>query len=75
MLKHVVERQILNLILSRVNVGVRVLKLRLDHKCGRIAGLGRRGVVRAGVAALGLDVGDVAILQGWGQQEVHSGGT
>ena len=61
-LQHVVERQVLDLVVGRVDVVVRVLKGRLDDEGRGIAGLGRRGVVGAGVAALGLDVGEVAVL-------------
>jgi hypothetical protein len=61
-LQHVVEGQVLNHILRGVDVVVRVLKGGLDDEGGGVAGLGGRGVVRAGVAALGLDVGDGAVL-------------
>lgn len=62
MLKHVVERQVLDVVVGGVDVVVAVLESRLDDKCGWIAGLGGRCVVRAGVSTLGLDEGDIAVL-------------
>ena len=62
MLKHVVKRQILDQVVSTVNVLVRVLKCRLNNKGRWVPGLGGRGVVRASVAALGLDPGNAAVL-------------
>lgn len=62
-LQHVVERQVLDQVLGRVDVVVRVLERRLDDKRRRVPGLGRRRVVGAGIAALGLDVGDVTVLR------------
>lgn len=61
-LKHVVKGQMLDGVLGAVDVGVRILKGRLDDKGRGVAGLGGRGVVRAGVAALGLDPRDMAVL-------------
>ena len=63
-LEHVVERQVLDQVLGRVDVVVRVLEGRLDDKRRGVPGLGGGGVVGAGVAALGLDVGDGAVLPG-----------
>lgn len=62
-LKHVVKRQVLDEIVGAVDVLVRVLKGRLDDKRRGVAGLGGRRVVRASIAALGLDPGDAAVLQ------------
>ena len=45
-----------------MNVVVGVLKGRLDDKGGRVTSLGSGSVVRAGIAALGLDVRDIAVL-------------
>ena len=64
MLKHVVKAQILNLVLSGMDLVVGVLEVRLNHKSRRIAGLAGAGVIRAGVAALGLNPGDLAVLDG-----------
>ncbi len=63
MLEHVLERQVLDEIIRRVDVVVRVLERRLDHKRGRVTGLGGRGMVGAGVAALGLYEGNIAVLR------------
>ena len=61
-LEHVVEREILDKIIGSVDVVVRILESRLDDEGGRVASLGGRGVIRAGISALCLDVGDVAVL-------------
>lgn len=63
MLKHVVERQILDRVVGSVDMRVRVLESRLNDEGGGVSGLGGRSVVGAGVAALGLDPGDVAVLE------------
>lgn len=63
MLQHVVEREVLDLVVGAVDVLVRVAEGGLDYEGRRVAGLGGRGVVRARVAALGLDPGDVAVLE------------
>ena len=62
MLQHMIEAQILQLILGRMYLLIRVLEVGLDDKRRRIAGLGSAGVIGAGIAAFGEDVGDVAIL-------------
>jgi len=61
-LQHVIEREIFDQVFCAVDVIVRVLECRLDHESRRISSLGGGGVVRAGVPALGLDKGDVAVL-------------
>lgn len=61
-LEHVVEGEVLDQVVGAVDALVRVAEGGLDHEGGRVAGLGGRGVIRAGVAALGLDPGDVAVL-------------
>lgn len=61
-LEHVVKRQILDQVVSTVDVLVRVFKCRLNNKGRRVTGLGRRGVVGASIAALGLDPGNAAVL-------------
>lgn len=61
MLKHVVEVQVLNLVFGRVNLLVAVLEVRLDDKGRRVAMLASTCVIRAGVPALSLNVGDRAI--------------
>jgi hypothetical protein len=63
MLEHVVKGQVFDEILSRVNMGVRVLKGGLNDEGGGVSGLGSRGVVGAGVATLGLDPRDAAVLE------------
>lgn len=63
-LEHVVKREGVDGIGRRVDVGAGEVKRRLNHKCRGIPGLGSRGVIRASIAALSLDVGDVAVLQG-----------
>lgn len=62
MLQHVVEAQVLDLVLGGVDLLVRVLELRLDHKRRRVTETAGGGMVGAGVAALGFSVGDVAVL-------------
>jgi hypothetical protein len=62
MLQHMTEAQIFNLIVARVNLIIRVLEVALNHERARVARLARACVVRAGVAALCLDVRDVAVL-------------
>lgn len=58
-----VKGQVLDVVVGGVDMGVRVLESRLDDKGRGVAGLGGGGVVGAGVAALGLDPGDGAVLQ------------
>lgn len=62
MLQHVVETQVLNLVFARVDLLVRVLKVRLDHKRRRIPGFGSGGVVGAGVSAFRQHIRDGAVL-------------
>ncbi len=62
MLEHVVEGQVLDLVVGGVNVVVRVLKGRLDHESRGIACLGGRGVVGAGITAFSFNIGNVTIL-------------
>jgi hypothetical protein len=66
MLQHVVEAQILDLVLGRVDLGVAVAEVGLDDEGGREAVFAGGGVVGAGVAASGEDVGDGAVLEGKG---------
>jgi hypothetical protein len=61
-LEHVLKRKVLDQVVGAVNVVVRELKRRLDDKGRRVARLGGRRVVRARIAALCLDVGDLAVL-------------
>lgn len=61
MLKHVVEVQVLDLVFGRVDFFVTVLEVRLDDKGRRVAMLASTCVIRAGVPALSLNVGDRAI--------------
>jgi hypothetical protein len=64
MLQHMREAQKLNLILCRMDLLVAPFEIRLDHEGGGVACFGGGGVVGAGVAAFGEDVGNVAVLQG-----------
>lgn len=63
MLQHVIEAEVLDQIVRAVNLLVGVFELRLDDEGGGVAEAAGGGVVGAGVAALGLDVGDVAVLE------------
>lgn len=63
MLQHVVEAQVLDLVLGRVYLLVRILELRLDHKGRGVAESAGRGVVGTGIAALGFHVGDITVLR------------
>lgn len=63
MLQHVVEAQVLDLILGRVDLLIRILKLRLDHESRWVTESTGGGVVGTGVAALGFHVGDITILR------------
>lgn len=60
-LLHVAERElgVVDRVGGRVDVVVRQVKLGLNGKGRSIAGLGERGVVRAGVTALGLANTDI----------------
>lgn len=62
MLQHMVKAEILDLVVRRVDLLIRVLELRLDDEGGWVAEAAGRGVVGAGVAAFCFDVGDVAVL-------------
>jgi hypothetical protein len=62
MLQHVVEAKVLNLVLGRVDFLIAVLELRFDDKGRWVAKAAGGGMVRASVAALGFNVGDVAVL-------------
>ncbi len=63
-LQHVVEGEGVDGVARGVDVGAGEVKGRLDDKGRRVARLGGGRVVGAGVAALGLDVCDVAVLEG-----------
>lgn len=63
MLQHVVKAQILDLIFGRVDLLVRVLELRLNHKCRGVSETAGGGMVGAGVPALGLNERDVTVLR------------
>ena len=64
-LQHVIEAEVLDQIVRTMDLLVRVLELRLDDECRWVAEAAGRSVVRAGVATLGLDVGNVAVLGRW----------
>lgn len=57
-----VEAEVLDLVLSGVDLLIGVVKVRFDHECGWVAVAAGGGVVGAGVAALCQDKGDVAVL-------------
>lgn len=62
MLKHMVERKVLDVVVGGVDMRVGVLKGGLDDESGGITGLGGRSMVRASIATLGLNPGNVAVL-------------
>ena len=64
-LQHVIEAEVLDQIVRAMDLLVRVLELRLDDECRWVAEAAGRSVVGAGVATLGLDVGNVAVLGRW----------
>lgn len=64
MLQHMIEAEIFDLILHGVDLLVGTRKVRLNHEGGRVAIAAGGGVVGARVAALRLDVGNVAVLNG-----------
>ena len=63
MLKHMIEAEKLNLVFRCMDVIVRVLELGFNHKSRRIAGLGCRGMIRAGVSTLCQDIRNITILR------------
>ena len=62
MLQHVIKAQILNLILRRMDLLIRVLEIRLDDESRWVSSLRCASVIRARIAALGEDVGDITVL-------------
>ena len=64
MLEHVIETQVLDLIFSSMDLLVTVPKFGLDNKGRRVTVAAGGSMVRAGIAALCFDVGNIAILQG-----------
>lgn len=62
MLQHMIKAQILDRVITGMDMLIRVRKRRLNHKGGRVASLRCRSMVGAGVAAFGLDVRDIAVL-------------
>ena len=62
MLQHMVEAEILDLVLSGVDLLIRKSKVRFDDERARVPSLGRAGVIRTRIAAFGENVGDVTIL-------------
>lgn len=62
MLEHMIEAQVLDLVLSGVNLVVRILKVRFDDEGRRVASFGCAGVIRACVAAFGQNIWDSAIF-------------
>lgn len=62
MLQHVVKTEVLDEILSGVDLLIRIVEIGFDHKSRRISVPASRSVVGASVAALSLNIRDVAIL-------------
>lgn len=62
-LQHMVEAQVLDHVVRRVDLLIRQLELGLDHESRRVAILASGRVIGAGVTAFGFNVGDVAILE------------
>lgn len=63
MLKHMVEGKVLDVVVGGVDMRVGVLKGGLDDESRGITGLGGRSMVGAGIATLGLNPGNVAVLK------------
>jgi hypothetical protein len=61
MLQHVVEAEVLNLVLGCVDLVVAVLEVRLNDEGRGVSSLGSAGVVGTSIAALGKNVWDVAV--------------
>lgn len=73
MLKHVIKAQVFDRVVRSVDMLVRIGEIGLDHKGRWIASLGGGRMVAAGVAALGLDKWDFAILQLLVTRRAHRG--
>lgn len=58
-----IEAQILDLVLRGVDLGIGVAEVGFDDKGSGVAVFAGGGVVGTGVAALGEDVGDCAVLR------------
>lgn len=56
MLQHMIEAEVLDLILGGMDLLIGVLKLRLDNECGRVSVPTSRGMIGASIATLGLDI-------------------
>lgn len=62
MLKHMIKAEVLELIVARMDLVVAVLEVALNHKSTWITSLGGTGMVRASIAAFGLNVRNVAVV-------------
>lgn len=62
MLEHVVKAKVLDLVLSRVDLVVRVLEVALDNKRRGVACLAGACMIRTCISALSQHIRDVAIL-------------
>jgi hypothetical protein len=62
MLQHMIKAQILNRVITSMNMLIRITKRTLNHECRRIASLRSRSVIRAGISTFRLNIWDVAIL-------------
>lgn len=63
MLEHVVEAQILNLVLGSVDMVIRIGKRTLDDESTRVSSLARGRMIGAGISALSEDVWDITVLE------------
>ena len=61
MLQHMLKAQVLQLVLSSVNLLVTVLKAALDDECTRVPSLACTGVIGASITTLGLDIWNIAV--------------
>ena len=62
MLQHMIEAQILDLVLRSMDLLVRVLEVRLNDESRWIASLRSTSMIGACIAAPGKDVRDIAVL-------------
>jgi hypothetical protein len=63
MLEHVIVVQICQRIISSVDIRIVISKVGLKDERRRISGFGRGRMVAASIAAFGLDVLDIAVLE------------
>lgn len=63
MLEHVVEAQILNLVLGSVDMVIGIGERTLDDESTGVSSLARGRMIGAGVSALSEDVWDITVLE------------